>query len=1075
MRSETVLRIGIPDGEALTRLSAAALPLGLRASDPQRLFHRDLYLDTPDGVLERRGVTCRLRIPSEGERTLTVKIRGAGGQGDAAVAGNLFSAVVSGVLPEQLFEQLTEPVRVLRAIIDPERLSPRVELETDRIIRIGCHRWLFRPQFEFRYDAVTTRAGEFVGPFHELTIRRLRQGGPGMEALAKAFRERHGIHPVLGDKLDRARVLLNALEVDVLERAAQSGCEIAVIPFDFGRVGMHFDGGVLKVLCGPGGGEEAVRAVLRTWFGSVQGQLRLLGTAAATGNRPAMEVWLARRIPLGRDGSRPLEWLFLDDTIALVGSPSVRDTRTLAALHVAARSDLMRERPVWALRQPIPQSVSMDLSDELPSPDLRSSAITEPVLPASALDVSRPHPEQFINRDLSQLAFTTRILELAEDRLVPLLERVRFLSIFSATMDEVFMVRVGVLKRAVSEGRVRRSIDGLTAGERLDAVAIRSRRLVERAYGCLSDSLMPALAAKGIRILGWTDLDENQRVHFERLFAERVFPVLTPLAASPSHPFPHIANFATALAVMVRHPDTAVEHFAAVPVPTTLLRFLQVPECRHFVPIEVVMAANIEALFPGLEVIGAHWFRVTRSGEVRVDEWSSQDLLQAIEEEVEKRPFGAVTRVEVEAAMPQAMRELLLQEFQFEESDHVSTLGEADIYQVESLPDLGGLSEIARLEGAELHYPPLFAANPVDRTRPFLDAIRDGDILLHFPYDSFESTVERFFVEAADDPDVLAIKVALYRTNPDSRIVNALQQAAARGKQVVALVELKARFEEERNIEWAKALEAAGVHVVYGLLGLKTHCKIALVVRREGGTMHRYVYLGSGNLNALTAKSYTDLGFFSADPEIGADVNDLFNAITGYAAPTEYRRLLIAPVTMFQRFVELIERESEHARAGRRGRIRAKMNGLGDPEIIAALYRASQAGVHIDLMVRGVCTLRPCVRGLSERIRVVSVLGRFLEHGRIFHFGNAGNDEYFMGSADWRTRNLSRRIEVVTPVSDRQCQKRLSEILDVQLNDSLAWDLCADESYVRRTMQGVGSQEQLIALSLLPSSTQQPP
>lgn len=1054
----------MPDGDIMSSLMNDPLPLGLRSGEPRRSFFRDLYFDTPDRVLEHKCVTCRLRIPPEGGRTLTVRIR-SGVTGDSSAVGvNVFDAVVPVVDEEELFEQPTEPTRVLRAIIDPQRLSPRVELETDRTMRTGRGRFRLNPQFEFLCDTVTARAGELAGSFHELTIRRLRPGGPDLKILSGAFRDKYGVQSGLGDRLDRARAVLDALEVQVLEHAVQSAREVAVIPFDFGRVGMNLDNGVLKILTGPGGGEEAARAVLKTWFASSQAQLRLLGTSPGTANRPAMEVWLARRIPTGRPGRRPLEWLFLDDTISLVGSPSVRDGRTLAALHVAARSELVREQPIWAQRGKIPVTVSMDLSDELPTPGRRSVALTNPQLPESALDASRPDPEQFINRDLSQLAFNTRVLELAEDRRVPLLERLRYLSIFNATMDEVFMVRVGVLKRAAAGGGSRRSIDGLTAGERLEAVAIRSRRLMERAYSCLRELLLPELAEHDIRILRYTDLTDDQIEFLRNHFAEQIFPVLTPLAASPSHPFPHIPNFTIAVAVMVRDPGTGTEHFAAVPVPQSIARFVQLPQSRHFVPVERVMCANIAMLFHGLDIVCAHSMRVTRSGEVRVDEWSSQDLLQAIEEEVEKRPFGPVVRLEVESAMPKQVRELLVQEFRFEEPGEVSMLGEADVYEVDWLPDLGGLGELAKVDEPALHFDVFEPVKPADGDSRIFDLIRTSDIIKNFPYDSFELSAERFFVEAAEDPAVLAIKVTLYRTNPDSQIVRALERAVSTGKQVVALVELKARFEEERNIEWAKSLESAGIHVVYGLLGLKTHGKIALVVRREGDDIRRYVYVGTGNLNSQTAKSYTDIGFLTADDEIAADINDLFNAVSGYSPRDEYRRLLVAPHTMLPRFLELIQREIDHVKAGREGRIRAKMNGLGDPELIGALYRASQAGVNIDLVVRGICSLRPGVMGLSERIRVVCVLGRFLEHARIFHFGNDGNDEYYIGSADWRTRNLRRRVEVVVPIADEQCQQLLDRILELQLYDPLAWELTADGSYVRRNMQGVTSQDQLVAL-----------
>lgn len=1056
MRSDAVLRIAVPTQAALMEMSAAPLPFGLRGSAAAHHFRRDIYYDTLDNDLLRRAVSCRLRIPMTGHRSLMVKIRGTNEDGEGVLSSNIFETD----LPDadaDIFSEALEPARVLRAIIDPERLSPRIELETDCLSRIGRHRLLMYPQAQFCYDTVVARTGELSETFYDISIRQLRTGGTSIERIADAIREEHGFSLILGDRLARARALLDGAELERLERGVRPTQEVAVIPFDDDRMGLRFEDGALKVLFGPGGGEDAGREVLREWFGSAQAQLRLLGTAQASPTHPLMEVYLVRRIPTNRKLDRPLEWLLPNDVVHLVGSPAIRDSRTLAALHIAARSDLMRERPVWAIRSPVRHTMSMDASDMYSIAELQGSDSVGPVLPA---------PEQFINRDFSQLSFNSRVLELAEDKRLPLLARVRFLSIFNATMDEVFMVRVGLLKRVVAAGKNKRSIDGLTASERLDAVAIRSRRLMERAHACFRESLAPDLEAVGIRIVNWGDLDDTQRAWLSNCFEEQLFAALTPMAASPSHPFPHIANFTSAIAAMVRNPDTGVEHFAAVPVPETVPRFLKLGDKSHFISTVDVITAHVDSLFPGLDVILAHRVRVTRSGEVRVDETSSQDLLQAIEEEVEKRPYGPVVRLEVDSNMPLAMRELLVQEFRFENPDQVSMLREADLYYVDGVHDLCGLSELAKLDMPDLQYVPFTAAEPVDPSVSMMDAIAEKDLLVHFPYDSFESTVERFFEEAAVDPDVLAIKVTLYRTNEDSRIVNALARAAANGKQVTVLVELKARFEEERNIEWAKEIVAAGIHVVYGLFGLKTHSKAALVVRKEGEAVKRYVYLGTGNLNAETAKGYTDLGLFSMHPDVGADVNDLFNVVSGNSVHPEYRHLLVAPVTMFDRFMEMIEREIEHASAGREGRIRIKMNGLGDPEILAALYRASQAGVKIDLIVRGICSLRPQVIGFSENIRVVCVLGRFLEHSRIFHFGNAGEDEYFIGSADWRTRNLRRRVEVVAPVLDPRCKRQLDEILEMLLNDPLAWELCADESYERRNEQGVGSQDRLVAALL---------
>ncbi len=1053
MPTEAVVRLAVPTKDTLMELSASPLPFGLRGSNLTHRFFRDVYYDTLDRDLDHKSVSCRLRIPMKGARSLEVKIKGTKKDGTGRLSHNVFEAF----LPDpdaDMFDETLEPARVLRAIIDPGRLSPSIDLETDSLERVGRHRVLLYPQYEFCYDTVHARAKELSETFYDLTIKQVRPGGPPIERIADAIREEHGFSLTLGDRLARARALLDGIELERLERGVRPAHEVAIVPYDEDRMGLRFQDGSLTVLAGLGGGEEAARQVLKDWFGSSQAQMRLLGRAPASESHSELEVYLVRRIPTNLKTERPLEWLLPADVVQLVGSPAIRDTRTLAALHVTARSDLMRERPVWALRAPVRPSMAMDASDTYSIADLQGGA--QPILqPIKALD-------RFINRDFSQLAFNTRVLELAEDERLPLLARVRFLSIFNATMDEVFMVRVGWLKRAVASGKAKKSIDGLTAAERLDAVAIRSRRLMERAHSCLRDRLTPDMEAEGIKILRWDELDEAQRSYVTTCFEEMLFPALTPMAASPSHPFPHIPNFTTAIATMVRNPETGVEHFAAVPIPDTLQRYLQCEGETSFISTVDVITRHVDSLFPGLDVILAHWFRVTRSSDVKVDEWSSQDLLQAIVEEVEKRPYGPVVRLEIDSTMPQAMRELLVQEFRFENPDQVSTLRESDLYLVEGTLDFNGLSEIAKLDRPELHYEPFTALEPLDPAVSMMEAIAREDILVHFPYDSFESTVERFFAEATDDPDVLAIKVALYRTNDDSQIVNTLARAASLGKQVSVLIELKARFEEERNAEWAKELEHAGIHVMYGLFGLKTHAKAALIARREGDEVQRYVYIGTGNLNAVTAKGYTDLGLFTKHPDLCADVSDLFNVVSGNSVHPDYRKILVAPVTMFPRFMDLIKREIEHAREGRGGRIRVKVNGLGDPELLAALYEASQAGVKIDLIVRGICSLCPQVPGLSKNIRVVCILGRFLEHSRIYHFGNAGEDEYYIGSADWRTRNLRRRVEVVTPVLDPRCQRRIDEILEIQINDPHAWELCADESYERRNEPGKGSQDALV-------------
>jgi polyphosphate kinase len=672
-------------------------------------------------------------------------------------------------------------------------------------------------------------------------------------------------------------------------------------------------------------------------------------------------------------------------------------------------------------------------------------------IPESPLDFGQP--SLYINRELSWLEFNRRVLHEAEDPRTPLLERLKFLGIFSSNLDEFFQIRVAGLKDQLAAGYSERSPDGLTPEEQLRQIAAVVRDLIGRHATTLHEAVLPALARDGMRLLDIGDLTEAERQQLDRYFHTNVFPVLTPLAVDPAHPFPYISNLSLSLAVVLRAVD-GEERFARVKVPKILPRWVPVGEGWRYLPLEQLIAANIEALFPGIEILGCHPFRITRNTDFEVDHDEAEDLLSTIQEEVRNRRFGAVVRLELSPGLPHSIREVLLAEFSAAQAALSAPLGGDDVYEVPGLLDTADLLALAATVDLPAHkdppHHPVTPARLAGGRNPF-EVVREGDVLVHHPYESFTSSVERFIQTAVDDPDVVAIKLTLYRTGGDSSIARLLAQAAERGKQVAVLIELQARFDEENNIRWAQRLEDVGVHVSYGVAGLKTHAKVMLVVRREGDSMRRYVHLGTGNYHPRTARLYTDFGLFSTDPDLGADLTDLFNVLTGFAAPAQYRKLIVAPRGMRDRFISMIHREAEHARAGRRARITAKMNALVDPATIRALYEASQAGVTIDLIVRGICCLRPGLPGVSDRIRVISIIGRFLEHSRAFYFLNGGEEEVYIGSADWMPRNFDRRIEAVVPVSDPAHRETLRDLMDLMWEDNRqAWELSSDGSYRQR-------------------------
>jgi polyphosphate kinase len=669
---------------------------------------------------------------------------------------------------------------------------------------------------------------------------------------------------------------------------------------------------------------------------------------------------------------------------------------------------------------------------------------------------------RFLNRELSWLEFDSRVLALAEDPARPLLERVKFVAIYSQNLDEFFQIRVSGLEEQVEAGVAATTPDGMSPHEQPVAIREGVVALQERADSLVLGELLPALEKEHIRLVHWEQLSSEDREFLGRRFRERIFPVLTPLSVDPSHPFPYISNLSLNLAAAIRDPVTGERRFARVKIPPLLPRFTDLPDGERFVPLEEIVAAHLDQLFPGMDIVEVHVFRVTRDADVEVEEDEADDLLAAIETVLQRRQRGATAiRLEIDPTMSEEMRQLLMRELGVDESQ---------VYVGEWLLALGDLWFFPGLDRADLKDEPWTPVTPVplqsvEGSADVFEAIRRGDILVHHPYDSFSASVEAFVEQAARDPEVLAIKQTLYRTSSDSPIIHSLVRAAQAGKQVVALVELKARFDELANITFARTLETAGVHVVYGVVGLKTHAKTCLVVRREAAGVRRYAHIGTGNYNPTTARLYEDLGLLTADADLGADITDLFNLLTGYSRQREYRKLLVAPVTMRPGLEALVRREMEHDD----GSIVLKMNSLVDAELIDALYEASQAGVRIDLLVRGICCMRPGVPGLSETVRARSIVGRFLEHSRIYRFGSdARGYDYLIGSADWMPRNLDRRVEALTPVEDPALQMRLAEILRVGFDDDeLAWELDAEGVWHKvASTRGIHAHRALQALAV---------
>jgi polyphosphate kinase len=1008
---DTGFRCVLRDREQLEELASGPLPAGLRESARASAWHRDIYFDTADGALRARGAACRLRHRADGRTFLTLVLAGDG-TGAAPVR---VEAEVADPDPAKALAAGSEPARRLLAFTDPVLLGPRLELEVARIRREARTGFLRLGRCDFYYDDVTVRHGELARSFQEVKVQCAGSGGPGLDAIARELADRHALRPALASRLERAEAIRARLAEEALTLRVGPGKSVVLAVMSAGEMAVTGAGSEMRLPTGPGAGEAACRHALHMLFQSRVGALHRIGTVAGeTGDR-AFEVWLVRRVR-GSAGEAPpgdIAWVPLPALMDAVSTGSLRDPVTSAAVDLVAASGLLTGATVV----------------RAPAPERQRASVPAPPL------------EEVLDGPLSELAFIERVLGLAEDARVPLLERVRYLAIVSSNLDEFYMGTAGGLRQASSP-------DDQDEVAHLEAQV---ELLLDRQRAAL-DHCLAELAREGVALRTWDSLAEPEREVMREYFHDEIFPQLTPRAitTSPGHPFPVIPALSLAFAVVLAG-DGRPQHYAYLRLPDDVPRFLPIDGSTGLLPVEELVRAELARVYPDRAVVSASLFRVTRLSELDVDESRAGNLLQAMEEDVARRRSNPVVRIEVEAGMPERVLEMLVRELRFEErSDAATGLGPT-IRRVEGLLAPGDVRELASVPVAGGEFPPFTPRHPLAPDVGIWDQVRAADRLVHHPYDDFGTTVVRLLTAAATDPGVVAIRMTLYRAGDRSPLVDALQLAAKEGKDVSVFVELKARFDEARNVLWVRRLEAAGVHVVYGLVGLKNHAKVAMIVRREDDVLRRYVHIGTGNYNAGTARVYTDLGLMTADPVIGDDVNDLFNQLTGTSGPPRapFQRLLVAPVRLLPGIIARIDREAEHARAGRGGRIRIKCNGLADDEVVRAFYRASQAGVEVDLVVRGICTLRPGVPGLSERIRVRSILGRFLEHARIYSFGNGGEPEYWIGSADLRPRNLRRRIEVLAPILDEGCRRRLDALLELDLRDPTAWLLGPDGKYAR--------------------------
>jgi polyphosphate kinase len=1018
-------------------------------SDGVAVLYRDLFIDTGDDHLQRRGITCRLRIGSDDRRVLTAFV----GTLNDPTPPRRYEAAVDSADPRTVVASDTEPARRLAAVVDVRLLETKLELQVERMVRTADLDWRGRPRLSLFYDRVHVRSGMVSRAFHQLTVRTSRDQAALFERICAELEDKAGLRPIAAGTRERAQLLLKWLEREERGRPTLSDAGVVLILTRGRQLALFAREGLLALPYERGTGVGCARTLLDRCTRSGASDARLIGKVSSIGPQPPVEVWTAE---LSDDTELPREFgdVIWTNPSGALDHAAVLHPDALAALSVATRAGLLAEptRPepgrvsVPAARRSM-QFSAVGSADGPPSDGAESSA-------------AEPHT---LNSETSILAFIARVLALAEDLRTPLAERLRFLAIVAQGLDEMFMVRVAGIKRSALDQAEERLPDGLTPRQQLDLISLHTRSLVARHYRCY-DACAAEAEAYGGRIVTWAELDANQREDLRETMRDELLPSLTPLAItlSPGHPFPRVRHLSLSLAVVFVDRPGSTPHFAQVELPDDTPRLIAVPGMSAVITAEELIRANIDMLYPSSVVEQAYAFRVTRGADLEIDEDQVPSLLKAVEEASKRRYEQPVVRVEVERAMPAVLRDVVMRELRREQGG--AGLDTEDIYEVDGPLDLRCLRELPLTNAEALSFSSFRAADPLPRNRSIWSAIDESDRLCHHPFDDFDATVGRFFTEAAADPTVTAIKMTVYRCDERSPVVGALIAAAAAGKDVVVFVELRARFDEERNVSWAKRLEAAGGRVVHGFVGLKTHAKVALVIRREGSHLRRYVHAGTGNYNAETARRYTDLSLFTSDESVTADVQDLFNELTGRSrAPQRLTRgCLISPKQLLPELIARIEREAAHSRSGRTGHIRMKINGLSDPDLVNALVRASRDGVRVELVVRGVCTLRPRVAGLTENVTVVSVLGRFLEHSRIFYFGNAGAPDYYIGSADLRPRNLRRRVELLVPVNAAACRAQLDTLFEMYIADVGAWELTAGGEYVRRGGAGNGTQDALL-------------